>query len=184
MKRTEIKQLYADPAAFTAEQITIAGWARTIRSSNVFGFIELNDGSYFKNLQVVIEESKLTNYRDVVKQNVGASFVIKGMLVLTPEAKQPFELKAESVELEGASSPDFPLQKKKHSFEYLRTIAHLRPRSNTFNAVFRVRSCVAYAIHSFFHERNFIYVHTPLITGSDCEGAGDHARYKRSSAHA
>lgn len=173
MKRIQIKQIYDDPAAFTSAEITVAGWARTIRSSNVFGFIELNDGSYLKNLQVVIEESKLSNYRDIVKQNIGASFVIKGMLVLTPEAKQPFELKASSVELEGASTPDYPLQKKKHTFEYLRTIAHLRPRSNTFNAVFRVRSCVAYAIHSFFHERGFVYVHTPLITGSDCEGAGE-----------
>lgn len=173
MKRIQIKQIYDDPAAFTSAEITVAGWARTIRSSNVFGFIELNDGSYLKNLQVVIEESKLSNYRDIIKQNIGASFIIKGMLVLTPEAKQPFELKASSVELEGASTPDYPLQKKKHTFEYLRTIAHLRPRSNTFNAVFRVRSCVAYAIHSFFHEREFVYVHTPLITGSDCEGAGE-----------
>ena len=173
MKRTEIKQIFADPSAFAEKTITVAGWARTIRSSNVFGFIELNDGSYFKNLQVVIEEAKLSNYREVIKQNIGASFVISGTLVLTPEAKQPFELKAECVELEGASTPDYPLQKKKHSFEYLRTIAHLRPRTNTFNAVFRVRSCVAYAIHSFFHERGFVYVHTPLITGSDCEGAGE-----------
>ena len=173
MKRTEIKQIFADPSAFAEKTITVAGWARTIRSSNVFGFIELNDGSYFKNLQVVIEEAKLSNYREVIKQNIGASFVISGTLVLTPDAKQPFELKAECVELEGASTPDYPLQKKKHSFEYLRTIAHLRPRTNTFNAVFRVRSCVAYAIHSFFHERGFVYVHTPLITGSDCEGAGE-----------
>ena len=173
MKRITVKQLYADPAAFDGKQITVAGWARTIRSSNVFGFLELNDGSYFKNLQVVLESEKLDNYRDMVKQNVGASFVCTGTLVLTPEAPQPFELKAEKVELEGASAPDYPLQKKRHSLEYLRTIAHLRPRANTFNAVFRVRSVVAYAIHNFFFERGFVYVHTPLITGSDCEGAGE-----------
>ena len=173
MKRITVRQLYADPAAFDGKQITVAGWARTIRSSNVFGFLELNDGSYFKNLQVVLESEKLDNYRDMVKQNVGASFVCTGTLVLTPEAPQPFELKAEKVELEGASAPDYPLQKKRHSLEYLRTIAHLRPRANTFNAVFRVRSVVAYAIHNFFFERGFVYVHTPLITGSDCEGAGE-----------
>ena len=161
MKRTEIKQIFADPSEFAEKTITVAGWARTIRSSNVFGFIELNDGSYFKNLQVVIEEAKLSNYREVIKQNIGASFVISGTLVLTPEAKQPFELKAECVELEGASTPDYPLQKKKHSFEYLRTIAHLRPRTNTFNAVFRVRSCVAYAIHSFF----FVILHNAMDDG-------------------
>ena len=173
MKRITVRQLYADPAAFADQTITVAGWARTIRSSNVFGFLELNDGSYFKNLQVVLESEKLGNYKEMVKQNVGASFIVSGTLVLTPEAQQPFELKAEKVDLEGASAPDYPLQKKRHSLEYLRTIAHLRPRANTFNAVFRVRSTVAYAIHKFFFERGFVYVHTPLITGSDCEGAGE-----------
>ena len=173
MERTTIKEIFAAPEKFADCEITVAGWARTIRSSNVFGFIELNDGSYFSNLQIVVESEKLSNYKEIVKQNVGASFVCKGLLVLTPEAPQPFELKATEIVLEGASAPDFPLQKKRHSLEYLRTIAHLRPRANTFNAVFRVRSVVAYAIHSFFFERGFVYVHTPLITGSDCEGAGE-----------
>ena len=173
MKRITVKQLFADAEAFAGQEITVAGWARTIRSSNAFGFIELNDGSYLKNLQVVIEADRLENYKEVAKQNVGTSFVVRGVLALTPEAKQPFELKAIEVTVEGASTPDYPLQKKRHTFEYLRTIAHLRPRTNTFNAVFRVRSVAAFAIHRFFQERGFVYVHTPLITGSDCEGAGE-----------
>ena len=173
MKRITVKQLFTTPEAYADQEITVAGWARTIRASNAFGFIELNDGSYLKNLQVVIEADKLDNYKDLAKQNVGASFVVRGLFVLTPEAKQPFELKATAVEIEGTSTPDYPLQKKRHTFEYLRTIAHLRPRANTFNAVFRVRSVAAYAIHKFFQERGFVYVHTPLITGSDCEGAGE-----------
>ena len=173
MERITVKQLYRTPEAFAGKEITVAGWTRTIRASNAFGFIELNDGSFFKNLQVVFEDAKLENYKTIAKQNVGCSFVIEGTLELTPEAKQPFELKAEVIEVEGASTPDFPLQKKRHTLEYLRTIAHLRPRSNTFNAVFRVRSVAAYAIHKFFQDRGFVYVHTPLITGSDCEGAGE-----------
>ena len=173
MERITIKEIFASADKFAGKKIRVAGWARTIRASNAFGFIELNDGSFFKNLQVVFEDSKLENYKNIAKQNVGCSFVIEGVLELTPEAKQPFELKAESIEIEGASTPDYPLQKKKHSLEYLRTIAHLRPRSNTFNAVFRVRSVAAYAIHKFFQDRGFVYVHTPLITGSDCEGAGE-----------
>ena len=173
MERTTIKQIFATPDAFAGKEITVAGWARTIRASNAFGFIELNDGSYFTNLQVVFEESKLDNYKLIAKQNVGCSLVIKGVVELTPEAKQPLEVKATSIESEGASTPDFPLQKKKHSMEFLRTIAHLRPRANTFNAVFRVRSVAAFALHKFFNERGFVYVHTPLITGSDCEGAGE-----------
>ena len=173
MKRITVKEIFASPEKYAGQKITVAGWARTIRASNVFGFIELNDGSYFKNLQVVFEDAKLDNYKTVAKQNVGCSFVIEGTLELTPEAKQPFELKAERIDVEGASTPDYPLQKKRHSFEYLRTIAHLRPRANTFNAVFRVRSVAAYAIHKFFQDRGFVYVHTPLITGSDCEGAGE-----------
>ena len=173
MKRITVKQLFTAPEAFAGQEITVAGWARTIRASNAFGFIELNDGSYLKNLQVVIEAEKLENYKELAKQNVGASFVVRGIFTLTPEAKQPFELKATAVEVEGTSTPDYPLQKKRHTFEYLRTIAHLRPRANTFNAVFRVRSVAAYAIHKFFQERGFVYVHTPLITGSDCEGAGE-----------
>ena len=151
----------------------MAGWVRTIRASNAVGFIELNDGSYFKNLQIVFENDILSNYKEIAKQNVGASLIINGRLVLTPEAKQPFELKAADISVEGTSTPDFPLQKKKHSPEFLRTIAHLRPRANTYNAVFRVRSVAAYALHKFFNERGFVYVHTPLITGSDCEGAGE-----------
>ena len=173
MKRTTIKELYKDPSAYADKQVTVTGWARSIRASNAFGFIELNDGSAFKNLQVVIEEASLENYKEIAKQNICASFVVEGKFVLTPDAKQPFEVKATKVEIEGTSTPEYPLQKKKHSFEFLRTIAHLRPRANTFNAVFRVRSVAAYAIHKFFNERNFVYVHTPLITGSDCEGAGE-----------
>ena len=173
MKRITLKQLYQSPETYSDTEITVAGWVRTIRASNAVGFIELNDGSYFKNLQIVFENDILSNYKEIAKQNVGASLIIKGRLVLTPEAKQPFELKAADISVEGASTPDFPLQKKKHSPEFLRTIAHLRPRANTYNAVFRVRSVAAYALHKFFNERGFVYVHTPLITGSDCEGAGE-----------
>ncbi len=173
MKRVFIKELFADAQKFAGQSIVVAGWARTIRASNAFGFIELNDGSYFSNLQVVFEESKLENYKEIAKQNVGCSLIVKGVLELTPSAPQPFEIKAESVEVEGTSTPDYPLQKKRHSIEYLRTIAHLRPRANTFNAVFRVRSIAAFALHKFFNENGFVYVHTPLITGSDCEGAGE-----------
>ncbi len=173
MKRICIKEIYRDMAAFDGKTITVAGWARNIRASNAFGFIELNDGSYFKNLQVVLEDEKLSNYKEIAKQNIGCALIVTGVLVLTPDAKQPFELKAEAVEVEGASTPDYPLQKKRHTMEYLRTIAHLRPRANTFNAVFRVRSTAAYAIHKFFQERGFVYVNTPIITGSDCEGAGE-----------
>ncbi len=173
MERTMIKDIFKNPQEYAEKSITVCGWARTIRSSNAFGFIELNDGSYFTNLQVVFEEQFLDNYKDIAKQNVGASLIVKGTLVLTPEAKQPFEIKAEKIEVEGASTPDYPLQKKRHTLEYLRTIAHLRPRTNLFSAVFRVRSVAAFAIHKFFNERNFVYVHTPIITGSDCEGAGE-----------
>ncbi|MBQ8254969.1 MAG: asparagine--tRNA ligase [Clostridia bacterium] len=173
MKRTTIKELYASPESFADTKITVCGWCRSIRASNVFGFIDLNDGSTLPCLQVVFEAEKLENYAEVAKQNVGASFCVSGTLVLTPEAKQPFELKAEDIEVTGTSTPDYPLQKKRHSDEFLRTIAHLRPRTNKYEAVFRVRSVAAYAIHKFFQERNFVYVHTPIITGSDCEGAGE-----------
>ena len=173
MKRTTIKELFRDTKKYLDKTITVAGWVKTIRANNAFGFIELNDGSFFKNLQVVFEDEKIDNFKTIAKQNVGASFVVKGYIELTPEAKQPFELKAEEVLIEGPSTPDYPLQKKRHSLEYLRTIAHLRPRTNTFSAVFRVRSVAAFAIHKFFQERGFVYVHTPLITGSDCEGAGE-----------
>ena len=173
MLRTTVKEIFQNPENFANKEITVCGWARTIRSSNAFGFIELNDGSYFTNLQVVFEAELLENYQEIAKQNVGASLIVCGTLVLTPEAKQPFEIKAKKIEVEGQSTPDYPLQKKRHTLEYLRTIAHLRPRSNLFSAVFRVRSVAAFAIHKFFNERNFVYVHTPIITGSDCEGAGE-----------
>lgn len=173
MERTQIAQIYKDSQFFGAKKVKVSGWVRTIRDSKTFGFIELNDGSYFKSVQIVIEEDKLENFNEIVKQNVGASLTVEGILELTPNAKQPFEIKAENVIIEGASTSDYPLQKKRHSLEYLRSIAHLRPNTNTFSAVFRVRSVLAYAIHKFFNERGFVYVHTPLITGSDCEGAGE-----------
>ena len=173
MERICIRELYMRPGDFAGQEITVAGWARTIRDLKSFGFLELNDGSCFKGLQVVFEDGVVDNFKDVARQNVGASFVVKGTFVLTPEAKQPFELKASSIELEGASAPEYPLQKKRHTVEYLRTVAHLRPRTNLFSAVFRVRSVAAHAIHCFFQDRGFVYVNTPLITGSDCEGAGE-----------
>ena len=173
MERTLISQIFADPKSYDKVQVTVGGWVRTLRAQKSFGFIELNDGSYFKSLQVVIEDGILENYKDIAKQNVGAALVVSGTLVYTPEAKQPIELKAAVVTVEGASAPEYPLQKKRHTLEYLRTIAHLRPRTNTFSAVFRVRSVAAYAIHKFFQEQGFVYVHTPLITASDCEGAGE-----------
>ena len=173
MKRQHIAGIYASPESFGGQTLTVCGWARTIRDMKNFGFIELNDGSCFKSLQVVLERGKLDNYDDIARQNVGAAFIVHGELVLTPDAKQPFELKADSITLEGASAPDYPLQKKRHSVEFLRTIQHLRPRTNLFSATFRVRSVAAQAVHTFFQERGFVYVHTPLITGSDCEGAGE-----------
>lgn len=172
LNRVYLKEIFADKEKFGGKKITVCGWVRTLRDSKAFGFVELNDGSCFKNLQIVFEREKIDNYDVVARQNVGASLVATGTLVLTPDAKQPFELKAESIEIEGTSSPDYPLQKKRHSLEYLREIAYLRPRTNTFGAVFRVRSEAAFAIHEFFNSRGFVYVHTPLITGSDCEGAG------------
>ena len=173
MQRVEIKKLYRQTKDYAGKEITVAGWIRNIRDSKVFGFIELNDGSFFKGVQVVVEADKLDNFESVIKLNIGSSIIVKGILVETPEAKQPFEVKATAVEISGTSTPDYPLQNKRHSFEFLREIAHLRPRTNTFSAVFRVRSVVAYAIHKFFQEQGFVYVHTPLITGSDCEGAGE-----------
>lgn len=171
MERITIKELYKKPEEFDGKNITVAGWCRSLRASNAFGFVSINDGSCFDCLQVVIEAEKMANYDEIAGQNIGASFIAKGEFVLTPSAKQPFELKATEMTVEGTSTPDYPLQNKRHSMEFLRTIAHLRPRSNTFNAVFRVRSEAAFAIHSFFHERGFVYVHTPIITASDCEGA-------------
>ena len=173
MKRQHIAGIYASPETFGGQTMTVCGWARTIRDMKNFGFIELNDGSCFKSLQVVLERGKLDNYDDIARQNVGAAFIVHGELVLTPDAKQPFELKADSVTVEGVSAPDYPLQKKRHSVEFLRTIQHLRPRTNLFSATFRVRSVAAQAVHTFFQERGFVYVQTPIITGSDCEGAGE-----------
>ena len=167
-----IRELYKDQEKYLDQEITIGGWVRIIRDSKTFGFIVVNDGTYFQPLQVVYSD-KLDNFAEISKMNVGAAIIVKGTLVATPQAKQPFEIQAEEVQIEGASAPDYPLQKKRHTFEYLRTISHLRPRTNTFEAVFRVRSLCAYAIHKFFQERDFVYVHTPLITGSDCEGAGE-----------
>jgi asparaginyl-tRNA synthetase len=173
MKRTTISQIFADQEIYGGKTVTVCGWAKTIRDMKKFGFIELNDGSCFKNLQVVIEIETLENYKDIVKQNVGCALIVEGVVALTPGAKQPLELKAASVTVEGPSTPDYPLQKKRHSVEFLRTIQHLRPRTNLFSATFRVRSVAAYAIHKFFQEQGFVYVHTPIITASDCEGAGE-----------
>ena len=173
MKRTLIKSIYQDSAAFGGKSVTLGGWVRNLRDSKAFGFIDLNDGSYFKSVQVVFERDKISNYDEIAAQNVGASLIVTGILTLTPGAKQPFELKATEIAVEGTSTPDYPLQPKRHTVEFLREQAYLRPRTNLFSAVFRVRSEVAYAIHSFFHSRGFVYVHTPIITGSDAEGAGE-----------
>ncbi|MBR1457302.1 MAG: asparagine--tRNA ligase, partial [Oscillospiraceae bacterium] len=172
MKRQKIAGIYADPGAFEGRSLTVCGWVRTVRDMKNFGFIELNDGSCFKSLQVVFERASLENYEEIARQNVGAALIVRGTLVLTPQAKQPFELKAAEIAVEGPSSPDYPLQKKRHSVEFLRTIQHLRPRANLFSATFRVRSVAAAAVHEFFQDRGFVYVHTPIITGSDAEGAG------------
>lgn len=173
MERVFIRDLYADCARFSGAEVTVAGWVRTLRDSRSFGFIELNDGSFFRSCQIVFEEQVLDNYNEVSKLNVGAAISVRGKVVLTPELKQPFEIKACSVCVEGRSCPEYPLQKKRHSVEFLREIAHLRPRTNLFSAAFRVRSEAAFAIHSFFNSRGFVYVHTPIITASDCEGAGE-----------
>ena len=173
MSYTKIAAIYADSQALSGKTLTVGGWVRTIRDMKTFGFIELNDGSCFRNLQVVMDASSLENYKDIAAQNVGAALIITGTVVLTPEAKQPLELKASAIEVEGTSTPDYPLQKKRHSVEFLRTIQHLRPRTNLFSATFRVRSVAAYAVHEFFQSRGFVYVQTPIITGSDCEGAGE-----------
>ncbi len=172
MNLIEIRELYKNQEAYLDKEITVGGWVRSIRDSKAFGFIVINDGTFFTPLQVVYHDD-MENFEEISKLNVGAAVVVTGTLVATPQAKQPFEIQAKTVTVEGTSAPDYPLQKKRHSFEYLRTIAHLRPRTNTFQAVFRVRSLTAYALHKFFQERGFVYVHTPIITGSDCEGAGE-----------
>lgn len=172
MESLLIKALYKDPGLYIDQDITISGWIRSVRDSKAFAFIVVNDGTCFNTLQIVVQ-GDLENFAQVSKLSVGSAIIVTGKLVATPQAKQPFEIQATKVDIEGESSPDYPLQKKKHSFEYLRTISHLRPRSNTFSAVFRVRSLTAFAIHQFFQERGFVYVHTPIITGSDAEGAGE-----------
>ena len=172
MELINVREIFRNQKEYENKEITIGGWVRSNRNSKNFGFIVVNDGTFFEPIQVVYGNG-LSNYDEISKINVGAAIIVRGQLVLTPEAKQPFELQATEVVIEGASTPDYPLQKKRHTLEYLRTISHLRPRTNTFEAVFRVRSLCAYAIHQFFQERDFVYVHTPLITGSDCEGAGE-----------
>ena len=169
---TPVRSLFEDPASFAGKQIKVGGWVRNLRASKNFGFINLSDGTHFSQLQVVFG-AELPNFQEVSKLNISAAVIVTGTLVLTPDAKQPFELQASEVSVEGASTPDFPIQPKRHSMEFLRTLPHLRPRTNTFQAVYRVRSIIAYAIHKFFQERGFVYVHTPIITGSDCEGAGE-----------
>jgi len=173
MIRELVKNIYSSPESFSEKEITVGGWIRNIRDSKAFGFIDLNDGSCFKSVQVVFEREIIDNYDEISKLNIGAAVVVKGKVALTPEMKQPFEIKAIEIAVEGTSTPDYPLQKKRHTVEYLREQAYLRPRTNLFSAVFRVRSEVAFAIHKFFNDRNFVYVHTPLITASDWEGAGE-----------
>ena len=172
MELTQIRELYRNKEDYYDKKVTVGGWVRSIRDSKTFGFIVMNDGTFFEPLQIVYGD-RLSNFDKINKINVGAALIVTGTLVATPQAKQPFEIQADEVVIEGASTPDYPLQKKRHTLEYLRTITHLRARTNTFQAVFRVRSLAAYAIHKFFQERGFVYVHTPLITGSDCEGAGE-----------
>lgn len=172
MENTLVKEIYKKKEDFKDQDIKVSGWIRTSRSSKKFGFIELNDGSFFKGIQIVVD-NELENFKEVSKLSVSSAIIVHGKLILTPDAKQPFEIQANRVEIEGEAPSDYPLQKKRHTFEYLRTIAHLRPRSNTFSAVFRVRSLASYAIHKFFQERNFVYTHTPIITSSDAEGAGE-----------
>ena len=173
MKIVKISELFADSAKFAGEKLTVRGWVRTIRDMKAFGFVSLSDGSCFKELQIVLEEDKISNFKEIVKQNVGAALIVTGIFVLTQGAQQPFELSAREVFVEGESTPEYPLQKKRHTTEFLRTIAHLRPRTNLFSAVFKIRSVAAHGIHSFFQESGFVCVHTPIITCSDAEGAGE-----------
>jgi len=167
------KELHLDPGSYSEKTVTVCGWVRSIRDMKAYGFIDLNDGSFFKGVQIVLEEDKLSNFKNIVKQNVGAALIVTGIFKLTEEAKQPFEITAQKIEVEGESTPEYPLQKKRHSPEFLRTIAHLRPRTNLFSAVFRIRSVASHVIHCFFQERGFVNVHTPIITCSDAEGAGE-----------
>jgi len=173
MKDIQIRELFRNSSEYADREIRVRGWVRTNRASKKFGFVELNDGSFFSNLQIVYEEDGIGNYEEISKARISSALMVRGKFVLTPDAQQPFELKAAEITIEADSDADYPLQKKRHTLEYLREIAHLRPRSNTYAAVFRVRSIVAYAIHKFFQERGFVYVHTPIVTGSDAEGAGE-----------
>ncbi len=173
MESVAIKELYLQPQKYINKAVEVKGWVRTVRNSKTFGFIEVNDGSFFTNVQVVFSQERISNFNEVAKLTVGSSITVVGEVVETPNAKQPFEISAQMVDINGLCSTDYPLQKKRHSFEFLRSIAHLRARTNTFSAVFRIRSLAAYAVHRFFQERGFIYVHTPIITGNDCEGAGE-----------
>ena len=172
MDNVVIRELYRNSENYFSKEVKVSGWVRTVRDSKTFGFIEINDGSFFKNLQIVFDDT-LANFEDICKLTISSSIEVTGTVVKTENAKQPFEIKATGVNIIATSAPEYPLQKKRHTMEYLRTIAHLRPRTNTFNAVFRVRSVASYAIHKFFQENNFVYVHTPIITGSDAEGAGE-----------
>ena len=173
MNRIVVRELYERSAEFEEAEITVCGWVRTVRDMKTFGFIDLNDGSSFKGVQIIFEKGTLDNFDEIVKQNVGAALIVRGVFKLTPEAKQPFEITAREIVVEGTSTPEYPLQKKRHSVEFLRTVAHLRPRTNLFSAVFRIRSVAAHAIHCFFQDRGFVYVNTPIITCNDCEGAGE-----------
>ena len=173
MRRDEVAAFYSDLSAYAGKTVTVCGWARSIRDSKTLGFIDLNDGTCFKGVQVVFEDDKIDNFKEIASQNVGAALVVTGELIATPEAKQPFEIHAAKIEVEGPSAPEYPLQKKRHSVEFLRTIAHLRPRTNLFSAAYRIRSAAAFGIHKFFQENGFLYVHTPIITSSDAEGAGE-----------
>lgn len=172
-ERVKISKIYLDYEKMSDSEIVVCGWIRNLRASKNIAFIELNDGTFFKPIQVVVDSANVNNYNEIESLNVGASVIVKGILKLTPEAKQPFELQAKEVEISGVSTPEYPLQSKRHSMEFLREVAHLRPRTNTFSAAFRVRSIIAHAIHEFFYNKGFVYVHTPIITSSDCEGAGE-----------
>ena len=173
MERTRIKDIFRKKEEYLEKELTVAGWIRNIRDSKTIAFIELNDGSFFKPIQVIIEEGKINNFQDIAKLNLSASILVEGKLVETPNGKQPFEIQASKVEILGTSNEDYPIQAKRHSFEFLRTVAHLRPRTNTFNAIFRIRSVAAFAIHEYFQNNGYVYVHTPIITCADCEGSAE-----------
>ena len=173
MERVKVKEIFRNKEEYLGKEINVAGWIRQKRDAKKIAFIELNDGSFFKPIQIIVEDEKIENFAEIVKLNISSSIVVKGLLVDAPNGKDSLEIHANKIEIMGKADDDYPIQPKKHSMEYLRTVAHLRPRTNTFMAVFRVRSLVAFAIHKFLQEQGFVYVHTPIITGSDCEGAGE-----------